>query len=256
VSLLDLRDLTHYFGGLRAVGDVNIRLMGGELLGLIGPNGAGKTTIFNLICGVYQPSEGEIFFQGKSLAGLRPHAIARKGIARTFQNIRLWNNMTVLENLMLAQHGRLGYNLGEIFLGTGGFRQREREIEHTAREIMEILNINELADELPKNLPYGIQRRVEIGRALALEPKLLLLDEPAAGLNAGEVTDLMDLIRFIQREFDVTVFMIEHDMKVVMGICSWIQVLDFGEIIAEGTAEEIKRNERVIAAYLGDEVHH
>ncbi|MGE5310935.1 MAG: ABC transporter ATP-binding protein [Nitrospirota bacterium] len=255
MSLFQIQGLTHYFGGLRAVHNFNVTLEGGELMGLIGPNGAGKTTVFNLVCGVYRPTQGDIRLNGTSLPGRYPHQVSSLGIARTFQNIRLWAEMTVLENLNVAQHCHLGYGLADLFIKTKTFRQREGEIYRVSREMLEVLELKDVAHEVPKNLPYGIQRRVEIGRALTMKPKLLLLDEPAAGLNSAEVVGLMRLIQWIQKEFDLTVWLIEHQMKVVMNICTWIQVLDFGATIAEGTPDDIRQNKRVIDAYLGEEVH-
>ncbi|MBP1725690.1 MAG: transporter related [Deltaproteobacteria bacterium] len=255
MSLFQIQGLTHYFGGLRAVHNFNVTLEGGELMGLIGPNGAGKTTVFNLVCGVYRPTQGDIRLNGTSLPGRYPHQVSSLGIARTFQNIRLWAEMTVLENLNVAQHCHLGYGLADLFIKTKTFRQREGEIYRVSREMLEVLELKDVAHEVPKNLPYGIQRRVEIGRALTMKPKLLLLDEPAAGLNSAEVVGLMRLIQWIQEEFHLTVWLIEHQMKVVMNICTWIQVLDFGATIAEGTPDDIRQNKRVIDAYLGEEVH-
>jgi len=254
MSLFQIQRLTHYFGGLRAVQNFNVTLEGGELMGLIGPNGAGKTTVFNLVCGVYRATQGDIRLTGTSLPGRYPHQVRSLGVARTFQNIRLWAEMTVLENLNVAQHCHLGYGLADLFIKTKNFRQREGEIHRVSREMLEMLELKDVAHEVPKNLPYGIQRRVEIGRALTMKPKLLLLDEPAAGLNSAEVVGLMRLIQWIQKEFHLTVWLIEHQMRVVMNICTWIQVLDFGATIAEGSPDDIKQNKRVIDAYLGEEV--
>ena len=255
MSLFQIQGLTHYFGGLRAVHNFNVTLEGGELMGLIGPNGAGKTTVFNLVCGVYRATQGDIRLNGTSLLGHYPHQVSSLGVARTFQNIRLWAEMTVLENLNVAQHCHLGYGLPDLFIKTKTFRRREGDIHRVSQEMLEMLELKDVAHEVPKNLPYGIQRRVEIGRALTMKPKLLLLDEPAAGLNSAEVVGLMRLIHWIQEEFHLTVWLIEHQMKVVMNICTWIQVLDFGATIAEGTPDDIRQNKRVIDAYLGEEVH-
>lgn len=252
MALLEICGLSHFFGGLRAVYNFNLRLEGGELLGLIGPNGAGKTTMFNLVCGFYQPSEGEICFQGKRINGLRPHQVTALGMARTFQNIRLWNTLTVFENLCISQYYQLGYGFVGAVFRTKKFRESERRVRKTAEEMLDLLGLRHYADEYPKNLPYGLQRRIEIGRALAVRPKLLLLDEPAAGMNPGEVDQLIELIRWIRDEFNLTVWLIEHHMRVVMNICEWIEVLDFGETIARGAANEVRQNRRVIQAYLGD----
>jgi branched-chain amino acid transport system ATP-binding protein len=253
MSILEIRKLTHLFGGLRAVYGFDMTIEEGELLGLIGPNGAGKTTVFNLVCGFYRPSEGEIRFQGNNIIGLSAHRITSLGMARTFQNIRMWNSLTVLDNLCISQHCRLDYGLIGAVLRTRSFRESERRVRKTADELLEILGLRHYAAEFPKNLPYGLQRRVEVGRALSLHPKLLLLDEPAAGMNPSEVDQLIELIRSIKENFKLTVWLIEHDMRVVMSICERIHVLDFGEAIAEGAPSQIKKDPRVIRAYLGDE---
>ncbi len=253
MAILEISELTHFFGGLRAVYDLNMTLEGGELMGLIGPNGAGKTTVFNLVSGFYRPSEGDVKFCGKSIAGLRPHQVTALGIARTFQNIRLWNSLSVFDNLCVSQHHQLGYGFLKSVLRTRSFHSSERKVRKTAEEIIDLLGIRHYALELPKNLPYGLQRRVEIGRALCLRPKLLMLDEPAAGMNPGEVDQLIKLIRWIRDEFKLTIWLIEHHMRVVMNVCDRMKVIEFGEEIAEGTPSEIQQNRRVIQAYLGEE---
>ena len=253
MALLEIQNMTQKFGGLRAVSDFSVRFEGGELMGLIGPNGAGKTTVFNLTSGFYKPTQGDILFRGKSTTGLRPHQVTGMGIARTFQNIRLWHDMSVLDNIRISQHYNMGYSLWDSLIRSKKYRVAEARIEKTALEILEALDLLQYRDELPKNLPYGIQRKVEIARALSVNPDLLLLDEPAAGLNSADVQDLIRLIQWIYKEFDITIWMIEHQMAVVMTLCSRIKVIDFGQTIAEGTPEEIQNNPDVIKAYLGDE---
>jgi branched-chain amino acid transport system ATP-binding protein len=253
VALLDVREMTQYFGGLCAVSEFSVSLAEGQLVALIGPNGAGKTTIFNLVSGFYKPTRGEILFKGESIKGLKPHEVTAKGIARTFQNIRLWFEMTVLDNIRIAQHHALGYGLFDCFLRTPRYMRRERDIEDHAMHVLERLGLREVANEQPKNLPYGVQRLVEIARALSINPALLMLDEPAAGLNSSDVEGLIKLIGDIHKDFGLTICMIEHQMDVVMSLCSWIKVIDFGATIAEGTPTEIQNNPEVIKAYLGDD---
>jgi branched-chain amino acid transport system ATP-binding protein len=249
--LLDMRGVTKRFGGLTAVKDLSLQVPRGSLFGLIGPNGAGKTTIFNLLTGVYRPTEGQIHFGGRRVDGRRPYEIASLGMTRTFQNIRLFPDMTVLENVMTARHLRSRQSLADAVIGTPRHHREERRTHERARELLAIFGLDGLADEIATNLPYGSQRRLEIARALATEPALLLLDEPAAGMNPQESLELMDLIRWIRDEFSLTILLVEHNMKVVMGICEQIQVIDYGEAIAFGTPAEIQRNPAVIAAYLG-----
>ena len=255
MALLKAIKLSKSFGGLRAVSDFNIAIEQGELVGLIGPNGAGKTTAFNLLTGVYDPTEGQIEFNGKSVVGLKPYQITQRGVARTFQNIRLFSELSVLDNVKIAYHFHVKYGLLESVFRLGRYHSEEAEIEEKALRFLEIFQLAHRKDEIAKNLPYGEQRRLEIARALAAQPRLLLLDEPAAGMNPQETQQLMDMIRWIRKEFGLTILLIEHDMSLVMGVCERIYVLDYGCIIAHGTPAEIRNNPRVIEAYLGEEVH-
>lgn len=251
--MLKTEGLTIYFGGLAAVSNVNLELKEGELVGLIGPNGAGKTTMFNLLTGVYTPTEGQILLDGTNIAGMKPYEITSRGIARTFQNIRLFDSLSVLDNVKVAAHWHKQYPLPYSLLRLKKFYTEEKKITQEALKYLEIFNLLDKKDELAKNLPYGEQRRLEIVRALAAKPKILLLDEPAAGMNPQETQDLMELISQIREQFNLTILLIEHDMSLVMGICERIYVLDYGKLIAHGTPEEIKNNPRVIEAYLGEE---
>ncbi|NQM50709.1 ABC transporter ATP-binding protein [Streptococcus suis] len=253
MALLEVKDLTKNFGGLTAVGDVTMELHEGELVGLIGPNGAGKTTLFNLLTGVYEPSEGTISLAGTILNGKAPSKIASLGLGRTFQNIRLFKNMTVLENVLigLGNHGKA--EVLASFLRLPAFYKNEEELKNKAIDLLKIFDLDGDADTLAKNLPYGQQRRLEIVRALATEPKILFLDEPAAGMNPQETAELTQLIRKIKEEFGITIILIEHDMSLVMEVTERIYVLEYGRLIAHGTPEEIRNNKRVIEAYLGGE---
>jgi branched-chain amino acid transport system ATP-binding protein len=258
MTVLDVKHISIFFGGLKAVSDFNLKIDEGELIALIGPNGAGKTTVFNMITGVYTPSEGKIILnsqhQVKDISGLKPHQITKRGLARTFQNIRLFKDLTVLDNVRIAFHFNVRYNAWQSIFRTPAFYKEEAEITQKALELLEIFNIHHKSQELAKNLPYGEQRKLEITRALATNPRLLLLDEPAAGMNPQETQDLMKLIQFIRTKFKLTILLIEHDMNLVMGICERIIVLDYGQTIAEGIPAEISKNPLVIKAYLGEEV--
>ena len=252
MALLTATDVRHYFGGLCALAGFNLALEEGELMGLIGPNGAGKTTVFNLITGVYRASSGSIRFKDTELVGKTPHQITALRIGRTFQNIRLFRDLSVLDNVRIAHYARARYTPIEALLHLGRYRGEERRIVDDSRRLLSIFKLERLAGETAKNLPYGMQRRLEIARALAIGPELLLLDEPAAGMNPNEIDQLMDFIQWIRREFRLTTLLIEHQMKLVMGICERIQVLDFGETLIEGPPEAIRSDPRVLEAYLGE----
>lgn len=257
MPILKLFDLNKNFGGIKAVSNINIDIFDGELLGLIGPNGAGKTTIFNLITGIYSPTLGEINLKNKKgkyiqIHGLKPYQISRMGISRTFQNIRLFSNLSVIDNVKIAMHKDIKYSIFESFLKLPRVNKNEVEIEKKANELLSIVNIVGKNNHLAKNLSYGEQRKLEIARALATNPKIIFMDEPAAGMNPNETEELAKLVREIRDRFKLTIVFIEHDMKFVMNLCERIYVLDFGNIIAEGTPAEIKSNKKVIKAYLGE----
>ena len=253
MALLEVKNLGINFGGLRAVDGVNLTVEQGELYGLIGPNGAGKTTVFNLLTGVYKPTSGTIKLDNVNLVGKSSSQICQTGIARTFQNIRLFKNMTVLENVKVAFHNEVKYSLISSFLHSPSYHRREKEMDERALELLKVFELETFADEIASNLPYGQQRKLEIARAIGTNPKLLLLDEPAAGMNPQETDELMDTIKLIRERFDITILLIEHDMKLVLGICEKILVLNFGTELANGTPDEVLNNPEVITAYLGEE---
>ena len=258
MPLLEIKDLTKNFGGLAAVSNVNIALEENQLVGLIGPNGAGKTTLFNLITGVYEPSEGDVLLEadGKThrLNGQKPYAIADLGLSRTFQNIRLFKDLTVLDNVLIAMNSKNKEGFFSSVLRLPAFYSKEDKLKEEALKLLTIFDLQDKAENLARNLPYGEQRRLEIVRALATKPKILFLDEPAAGMNPQETAALTLLIRKIQKEFQITILLIEHDMSLVMDVCERIYVLEYGRILAEGIPEEIKNNPEVIKAYLGGEL--
>ncbi|HIU36495.1 MAG TPA: ABC transporter ATP-binding protein [Candidatus Fimenecus excrementigallinarum] len=252
MALLEFKNLGIQFGGLRAVDDFSMTIEAGELYGLIGPNGAGKTTVFNMLTGVYKPTEGKIFLDGKSIAGKKQIEINRLGIARTFQNIRLFRQMSVLDNVKVGLHNRIKYSTFAGVLKLPSYFKKEREMDARAMELLSVFGLQDDAQMLAANLPYGKQRKLEIARALATDPKLLLLDEPAAGMNPNETAELMDTIRFVRDRFHMTILLIEHDMHLVAGICEKLTVLNFGKVLASGETAAVLKNPEVVTAYLGE----
>ena len=252
MAMLEVTSLGISFGGLRAVDELSMKIEEGGLVGLIGPNGAGKTTVFNMLTGVYRPTDGGIRLDGQNLIGKKPHDICKMGVARTFQNIRLFANLSVLDNVKTGLHNEITYTLAESLLHLGSYRKKERQMDARAMELLDVFDLGGVADYKAANLPYGKQRKLEIARALATDPKLLLLDEPAAGMNPNETEELMETIELVRERFGVTVLLIEHDMKLVSGICEYLYVLNFGRLLAEGTPAEVLKNPEVVTAYLGE----
>jgi branched-chain amino acid transport system ATP-binding protein len=252
MALLEVKNLGISFGGLRAVDGFTVNIEKGQLYGLIGPNGAGKTTVFNMLTGVYVPSDGSITLDGVDITGKKTLDINKAGIARTFQNIRLFKEQSVLDNVKIGLHNQASYSTITGILRLPKFRRVEREMDEKAMELLKVFDLDKEADYLSSNLPYGKQRKLEIARALATNPKLLLLDEPAAGMNPNETKELMDTIHFVRDKFDMTILLIEHDMKLVSGICEELTVLNFGQVLAQGKTSEVLNNPEVIKAYLGD----
>ena len=252
MAMLEVIKLGISFGGLRAVDDLSMKIEEGALVGLIGPNGAGKTTVFNMLTGVYRPTDGGIRLDNQNLIGKKPHDICKLGVARTFQNIRLFSNLTVLDNVKTGLHNEITYSLAESLFHLGSYHKKERQMNEKAMELLGVFGLENVAGYQAANLPYGKQRKLEIARALATDPKLLLLDEPAAGMNPNETGELMETIELVRKKFGVTVLLIEHDMKLVSGICEYLYVLNFGRLLAEGTPAEVLKNPEVVTAYLGE----
>ena len=251
MAMLDVKSIGISFGGLRAVNEFSVSIEKGQLYGLIGPNGAGKTTVFNMLTGVYKPTEGNIVLDGRDITGANPETISKAGIARTFQNIRLFNDMTVLDNVKVGLHNQVKYGMWTGILRLPAYREREHEMNRRAMKLLQIFDLDHEAQYKASQLPYGKQRKLEIARALATNPKLLLLDEPAAGMNPNETEELMQTVRSVRDQFGIAILLIEHDMNFVMGICEEITVLDYGRVIAHGDGKAIRNNPKVIAAYLG-----
>ncbi len=252
MAMLEVTSLGISFGGLRAVDELSMKIEKGGLVGLIGPNGAGKTTAFNMLTGVYRPTDGGIRLDGQNLIGKKPHEICKLGVARTFQNIRLFSQLSVLDNVKTGLHNQITYSFAESMFHPGSYRKKEKQMDEKAMELLSVFGLEGVADYRAANLPYGKQRKLEIARALATEPKLLLLDEPAAGMNPNETEELMETIEVVRKRFGVTILLIEHDMKLVSGICEYLYVLNFGRLLAEGTPKKVLSNPEVVKAYLGE----
>ena len=253
MPLLEVKDMSHSFGGLQAVSNYNLNLSPGQISGLIGPNGAGKTTIFNLITGIYKPDEGEVRLEGTNVVGRRSNQIAALGIGRTFQEMRLWRHMTVLEHVKMARYSKLSYGLFGAFLDSPKRRREEEATSELAMEYMQLFGVDPYADQLVVNLPYGAQRRVEMARALAMEPKVLLLDEPTVGMTPEEMVDMISVVRKAHERFNLAIFLIEHRLRVVRELCQHVQALVFGQVLVEGTPDEVQNHPKVIEAYIGEQ---
>ena len=252
MAMLTVENINVYYGVIHALKDISFQVNEGEIVALIGANGAGKTTVFNMLTGVYRPTDGGIRLDGQNLIGKKPHEICKMGVARTFQNIRLFSELSVLDNVKTGLHNQITYSFAESMFHLGSYRKKEKQMDEKAMELLSVFGLEGVADYRAANLPYGKQRKLEIARALATEPKLLLLDEPAAGMNPNETEELMETIEVVRKRFGVTILLIEHDMKLVSGICEYLYVLNFGRLLAEGTPKEVLSNPEVVKAYLGE----